>query len=201
MDKATLERIFDPYFTTKEVGKGSGLGLAVVHGIVKRHDGTITVRSEPGKGTTFTVYIPRLEITPAIPIETPYESPIGKESILFLDDEQAIVEMGTAILEGLGYRVAVETDSLRALEAFSARPDEFDLIITDYTMPNLTGMDLAKEVRRIRPDMPILLCTGFSENITPDSVKELGMDLLMKPYGLSQVSEAVRNILDARNAG
>jgi PAS domain S-box-containing protein len=201
MDAETMERIFDPYFTTKEVGKGSGLGLAVVHGIVKRHGGAVTVRSEPGTGTTFSVYIPRIETATPIPIETPREAPIGTESILLLDDEQTIVEMGTAILEELGYKVTTETDSLRALEVFSARPNEFDLIITDYTMPNLTGLDLAKKIRRLRPDIPILLCTGFSEKITPNSVKELGIGLLMKPYGMGQISEAVRKILDAQKGG
>ncbi len=198
MDKETLERIFDPYFTTREVGKGSGLGLAIVHGIVKRHKGAITVRSDPGKGTTFSVYIPRIETAVAIPVEEPQEAPIGTERILLLDDEQAVVKMAAAALERLGYRVATETDSLRALEIFSAGPDEFDLLITDYTMPNLTGMDLAKEVRRIRPDMPIVLCTGFSEKITSANVKELRLVLLTKPYRLRELSEVVRKILDAR---
>ncbi len=201
MDAKTMERIFDPYFTTKGVEKGSGLGLAVVSGIVKRHKGAVTVRSEPGKGATFSVYIPRIKTATAIPIVAPDVAPIGTEGILFLDDEQVVVEMETAILEKLGYMVTAETDSLRALRVFSARPYEFDLIITDYTMPNLTGMDLAREVRRLRPDIPILLCTGFSEKITPDSVKELGIELLMKPYGMRQISEAVRKILDARKRG
>jgi PAS domain S-box-containing protein len=200
MDAKTMERIFDPYFTTREVGKGSGLGLAVVNGIVKRHNGAITVQSALGKGSIFRIYIPRIETTPEISVETPYEAPTGMESILLLDDEQAVAEMGTAILERLGYKVTAQTDSLRAIEVFSAGPDDFDLIITDYTMPNLTGMDLVKEVRRIRPDMPVMLCTGFSEKITPDSVRELGVELLMKPYGMRQISEAVRKILDARRA-
>ncbi len=198
MDSQTVERIFDPYFTTKEVGKGNGLGLAVVHGIVKRHDGAVSVTSALGSGSTFRIYIPRIETEDAIPIEMPHQSEVGTESILLLDDEQAVVETGTAILERLGYKVTGETDSLHAIEVFSARPDDFDLLITDYTMPNLTGMDLAKEIRRVRPDMPIMLCTGFNEKITPDSVKELGMELLMKPYGLRQISEGVRKILDAR---
>ncbi|MGO9690822.1 MAG: PAS domain S-box protein [Syntrophobacteraceae bacterium] len=201
MGAKTMERIFDPYFTTKEVGKGSGLGLAVVNGIVKRHNGAIAVQSALGKGSIFRIYIPRIETTLEIPVETPHEAPTGVESILFLDDEQTVAEMGTAILEPLGYKVTAETDSLLALEVFRAGPDDFDLIITDYTMPNLTGMDLVKEVRRIQPDMPVLLCTGFSEKITPDSVRELGIELLMKPYGMRQLSEAVRKILDARKGG
>ena len=196
MDKATLEHIFDPYFTTKEVGKGSGLGLAVVHGIVKRHEGAITVRSEPGKGTTFCVYIPRIEAAAEIPVETPHEASTGTERILLLDDDPVIVEMGTAILGQLGYKVTAETDSFHALELFSAGPDEFDLIITDYTMPNLTGMDFIKEVRRIRPGMPVMLCTGFSEKVTPETIKDLGIELLMKPYGVRQISEVVRRVLD-----
>jgi PAS domain S-box-containing protein len=201
MGAKTMERIFDPYFTTKEVGKGSGLGLAVVNGIVKRHNGAITVQSALGKGSIFRIYIPRIETPLEIPVETPHEAPTGVESILFLDDEQTVAAMGTAILEPLGYKVTAETDSVLALEVFSAGPDDFDLIITDYTMPNLTGMDLVKEVRRIQPDMPVLLCTGFSEKITPDSVRELGIELLMKPYGMRQLSEAVRKILDARKGG
>jgi len=198
MDAKTMARIFDPYFTTKEVGKGSGLGLAVVYGIVKRHEGAITVRSESGKGTTFSVYIPRIQTVAEVPIEMPHKAPIGTESILLLDDEQPIVKVGTVLLERLGYKVRTETDSLRALEVFSAAPDEFDLIITDYTMPNLTGIDFANEVRRIRPDMPVMLCTGFSDKINPHSLKELGVELLMKPYALRQISEAVRKVLDAR---
>ena len=201
MNAKTIERIFDPYFTTKQVGKGNGLGLAVVRGIVKRHDGAVSVTSAPGKGTTFSIYIPRVETAAEIPVETSHETPTGTESILLLDDDQTVVDMGTSILEHLGYKVTAEIDSLRAIEVFSAGPDDFDLIITDHTMPNLTGMDLAKEVRRIRPDMPIILCTGFSEKITPDSVKELGIELLMKPYGLRQISEAVRKILDTRKGG
>jgi signal transduction histidine kinase/CheY-like chemotaxis protein len=201
MNAKTIERIFDPYFTTKQVGKGNGLGLAVVRGIVKRHDGAVSVTSAPGKGTTFSIYIPRLETAAKIPVETSHETPTGTESILLLDDDQTVVEMGTSILEHLGYKVTAEIDSLRAIEVFSAGPDNFDLIITDHTMPNLTGMDLAKKVRRIRPDMPIILCTGFSEKITPGSVKEFDIELLMKPYGLRQISDVVRKILDTRKVG
>ena len=200
MDARTMERIFDPYFTTKQVGKGNGLGLAIVNGIIKRHEGAVSVATAPGKGTTFSIYIPRVETAAEIPAETPHEAPAGTESILLLDDDRAVVEMGTSLLERHGYKVTAETDSLRAIEVFSAAPDDFDLLITDYTMPNLTGMDLVKAVRRIRPDMPVMLCTGFSEKITPDTVKELGIELLMKPYGLRQISEAVRKILDARRA-
>ncbi len=201
MDAETREHIFDPYFTTKEVGKGSGLGLAVVNGIVKRHEGAITVQSEPGKGTMFTIYVPRVDVKPEATMQVDDLLPVGSERILLVDDEPTVMEMATGILVHLGYKVTSQTDSVSTLEIFSLSPHEFDLVITDYTMPKLTGMDFAREVRRIRPDMPILLCTGFSEKITPDSVKELGVGLLMKPYGMRQISEAIRKILDARKGG
>jgi PAS domain S-box-containing protein len=201
MDAKTREHIFDPYFTTKEVGKGTGLGLAVVNGIIKRHDGAVTVRSEPGKGTTFSVYIPRVEAQAQATMQVDDPLPRGSERILIVDDESNVMEMATSILERLGYKVTSQTDSVKALEVFRLSPDQFDLVITDYTMPNLTGIDFAKEVSRVRPDMPILLCTGFSEKITPDSVKEFGVVLLMKPYGMRQISEAIRKILDERKVG
>jgi len=197
MDAKTRERIFDPYFTTKEVGKGSGLGLAVINGIVKRHEGAITVQSQPEKGTTFTIYIPSLDVRPETTMQVDDLPLRGSERILLVDDEPTLMEMGTSLLERLGYKVTSQTDSMKALEIFRSSPDKFDLIITDYTMPKLTGLDFAREVLRVRPDMPIMLCTGFSEKITPDSVKELGMGFLMKPYGMRQMSEAIRKILDA----
>ncbi len=125
----------------------------------------------------------------------------GSERILLVDDESNVMEMATRILERLGYKVTSQTDSASALEIFWSNPDEFDLLITDYTMPKLTGLDFAREARRIRPDMPILLCTGFSEKITSERMKELGMGLLMKPYGMREISEEVRKILDERKVG
>ncbi|MGV8075240.1 MAG: PAS domain S-box protein [Syntrophobacteraceae bacterium] len=201
MDLQSMERIFDPYFTTKDEGKGSGLGLAVVHGIVRRHDGALSVTSAPGKGSTFRIYIPRMEKAAVTTMEMPQAVPIGTERILLVDDEHAVVGMGTAILERLGYKVTSETDSLRALEIFRAGPNDFELIITDYTMPKLTGVDLAEEVRRIRPDVPIIICTGFIEEITSDRLKELRMEFLTKPYGMKQIAEIVRRILDVRKRG
>ncbi len=198
MDAKTMERIFDPYFTTKEVGKGTGLGLAVVNGIVRRHEGAITVRSEPGKGSTFSIFIPRLDAQSEATMQVDGPLQRGSERILFVDDEPAVMEMGTSILKRLGYKVTSQTDSVKALEVFRSSPDEFDLVITDYTMPKLTGLDFAREVLRIRPDIPLLLCTGFSEKLTPDSLKAPGMGLLMKPYNMRQISEAVRKILEAK---
>ena len=199
MDTRTLERIFDPYFTTKEVGEGSGLGLAVVHGIVKRHGGTITVQSEQGKGTVFDIYIPAMEAVIDSSVETGQVLPTGTERILLIDDEQSVVEMETAIFERLGYDVTSETDSSSALEIFRSKPGEFDLIITDFTMPNLTGIDLSKEIRRIRPDIPIILCTGFSEKVTEKGAMDLGVELAMKPFGMKQIAELVRKVLAAGN--
>ncbi len=201
MDAETMERIFDPYFTTKEVGKGSGLGLSVVSGIVKRHKGAITVRSEPEKGTTFSIYLPRVDAQSEATMQVDNLLPRGSERILLVDDEPTLTEMGTALLESLGYKVTSRTDSVNALELFRSNPDEFDLVITDYTMPKLTGLDFAREVFQIRPDMPVLLCTGLSEKITSNSAKELGMGLLVKPYCMREISEAVRKILDARKGG
>ncbi len=198
MDASTMEHIFDPYFTTKEVGKGSGLGLAVVSGIVKRHEGAITVRSEPGKGTAFTIYIPRADARFETTMQVDDLLPRGSERILFVDDESAVTEMGTVLLKNLGYRVTSRTDSVKALEIFRSSPDEFDLIITDYAMPKMTGLDFAREVSLIRPGIAILLCTGFSEKITPDNIKELGIGLLMKPYDLRQISWMVRKMLDTQ---
>ncbi|MGP0044511.1 MAG: PAS domain S-box protein [Syntrophobacteraceae bacterium] len=201
MDAETLERIFDPYFTTKEVGKGSGLGLAVVDGIVKRHEGAVTVRSETGKGTTFTIYIPRVDVESEATMQFDDLPPLGSERILLVDDDAAVMETGASLLKSLGYKVTSQTDSMKTLEVFRSTPHEFDLLITDYTMPKLTGVDLAGEVLHIRPDMPILLCTGFSEKITPGHIEELGFALLMKPYSMLEISRAARKILDARKGG
>ncbi len=199
MHARTLERIFDPYFTTKEVGKGSGLGLAVVHGIVKRQGGAVTVQSEPGKGTSFSIFIPAIEAIVDPIVETGQELPTGTERILLVDDEQSVIEMEIAIFERLGYDVTPETDSLRALEIFGSRPGEFDLIITDYTMPNFTGIDLSKEIRRIQSDIPIILCTGFSEKVTEKGAMDLGVELAIKPFGMKQIAELVRKVLRAGN--
>jgi PAS domain S-box-containing protein len=195
MDTSTLQRIFDPYFTTKEVGKGSGLGLAVVHGIVKRHDGAIAVESEPGRGSTFSVYIPAVEANTFVVVKNGLLLPTGRERILLIDDEQSVVETGTAILERLGYKVTPETNGPRALEIFGSSPGEFDLIITDYTMPKLTGTDLSTKIRQIRPDIPIILCTGFSEQITATVAMDLGVEFVMKPFSMKEIAEVVRKVL------
>jgi PAS domain S-box-containing protein len=197
MDSWTLERIFDPYFTTKEVGKGSGLGLSVVQGIVKKHEGAITIRSEPGMGATFDIYLPGIE-SEATREDRPDEPLLkGTERILFIDDEPSLADIGQTGLSLLGYEVTGKTSSVEALELFEAQPDRFDLVITDYTMPEMTGADLAKEIMKIRPEIPVILCTGFNERITEGKALEMGIrGFAMKPFTIRSLAETVRRILD-----
>ena len=193
------ERIFDPYFTTKEKGEGTGLGLAVVHSIIKGSDGTITVYSEPGKGTTFHVYFPikEREELKAEKDSRPDESPTGNERILLIDDEETILEVGKQMLERLGYKVVVKNSSIEALELFTKQPDRFDLVITDMTMPGLRGDRLAKDLMNIRPDIPVILCTGFSEHIAEERAKEMGIrEFVMKPFVTDEFARIVRKALD-----
>jgi PAS domain S-box-containing protein len=200
IDNEIIGRIFDPFFTTKELGEGTGLGLSVVYGIVKNYGGTITVQSEVGKGTEFNVYLPLLtEVEDKH--EAKIESPIpgGKERILFVDDEAGLVELTTSKLRGLGYDVVGRTSSLEALELFRARPDSFDLVITDMTMPNMTGSELAQQLMRLRSDIPVILCTGFSEVITPEKARAIGVrEFIMKPIVQRQIAEAIRRVLDEK---
>ena len=192
-----LERIFDPYFTTKGVGEGSGMGLSVVHGIVKSHSGDISVSSEPGKGTTFQVFLPYIESKPGPEIEINVEIPRGRESILFVDDEKAMVDTIQPMIERLGYKVTARTSSIEALEAFRANPDRFDLVITDFTMPNMTGLELAKELLKLRSDILIILCTGYSEHINEEKAKGNGIRaFVMKPVVLNEISNTIRKVLD-----
>jgi PAS domain S-box-containing protein len=196
MEPATLERVFDPYFTTKEVGKGSGLGLAVVHGIVRRHLGAITVQSSPGKGTVFCIYLPRLNSEPKPESADTGTIPVGKGRILFVDDEEDLVEVWPRMLQQLGYDVLAKTSGVEALEVFRAQPGEFDLVMTDFTMPEMTGEQLAREILTIRADMPIVLCTGFSEKINEAKAKELGItEFVPKPLDLRTLAGVVQRAL------
>ncbi|MBW2663801.1 MAG: response regulator, partial [Deltaproteobacteria bacterium] len=198
MDKAVMEKMFDPYFTTKPVGEGTGMGLSTIHGIVKSHGGNIEVYSEPGKGTAFHIYFPLIETKPVKP-EIVSAGPIrkGSESILLVDDEEQIVFMVKQTLERLGYQVTIRTSSLDALEAFRAGPDKFDLVITDMTMPNMTGVQLAPKLLEIRSDIPIILCTGFSEITDANKAKALGIrEFLMKPIVRDQIARTIRKVLD-----
>jgi CheY-like chemotaxis protein len=202
MDAAVLDRIFDPYFTTKAPGEGTGLGLAVVQGIVKAHEGAITVHSEPGRGTTFHVFLPRAEAVAPVKAEPLDSLPTGSERILLLDDEPGLADSGKTLLESLGYRVTTKTGSPEALAAFRADPDAFDLVITDMTMPGLTGLELARELLAIRPGVPIILCTGFSELVNEKMAREAGIRaFVMKPIGIATLARTVRRALDGNVEG
>ena len=195
---AIIERIFEPYFTTKEKGQGTGLGLAVVHGIVKLCAGGITVVSEPGRGTTFEVFFPVMRTEELIETEAVGDLPRGRESILVVDDEEDIVVAAKILLEQLGYRVTSLTASREALEAFRAQPDGFDLVLADQTMPHLSGLELAEELLKMKPGLPIIIWTGYSETLTPENARTLGIrELLAKPLVPRQLAESVRRELDA----
>lgn len=198
MSTDLMEKIYEPYFTTKEEGKGTGLGLAVAYGIIKKHKGDIRVYSEVGKGTTFTIYLPLME-KPADtePIDEIKDSFSGNERILLVDDEEPIAMLQKQLLERLGYKVAARISSLEAINAFKANPDGYDLIITDMSMPNMTGEQLAKEMMAIRPDIPIIICTGFSERINKEKAEAIGIrGFLMKPVLRSEMARVIRNVLD-----
>ena len=198
ISRANLERIFEPYFTTKEKGEGTGLGLAVVHGIVKDHGGEIRVYSEEGRGTDFKVYLPFLEHRTEGRYENAEAFPTGKgETILFIDDEQMLVELNRNVLENLGYEVVTETDPIIAIETFKKGCDKFDLVITDKTMPHLTGFDVARAVRDIRADIPILLCSGFQEKGDMERLADIGMSrMIVKPAKRSALANTIRDLLD-----
>ena len=199
MNKKTIEKVFEPYFTTKEVGKGTGLGLAVVHGIVKSLNGFIKVESEPGKGTTFHVYIPAVKEDVITPIDDTEQKDFlgGTERILIVDDESVIVNMNTSMLERLGYMVTGTTSSVDALEKVRNHPDDFDLVITDQSMPNLSGVEMAQEIFKIKPDMPIVLCSGYSAVVTEKDALALGIKrYAIKPVDIKTLSKVVREVLD-----
>ena len=197
MDKDVLARIFEPFFTTKNVNEGSGLGLSVVHGIVKSHDGAISVDSTPGKGTTFDIFLPKIQadqLTQPQPVElTTRENQV----ILLVDDQKIFVDVTKQILERLGYIVVAKTNSIDALEAFQEDPDQFDLVITDQIMPNLTGTQLAEELIAIRPDIPVILCTGFGENVSQEQVNSIGIKkFINKPISKQQIAAIIRDLLE-----
>ncbi len=197
MEKAVNERIFDPYFTTKPAGEGTGLGLSVVHGIVKSCGGIITVESEQGKGSSFKVLFPQVARGKVQETEVAKTISRGSEKILFLDNEKSIVKMGKVMLEGLGYAVVTETSGPRALTRFSKHPEEFDLVITGMTMPQMTGDKFSEELIRIQPNIPIILCTGFSELITDDKAREIGIKaFVFKPITTQEMATTIRQVLD-----
>jgi PAS domain S-box-containing protein len=197
IEPEVIERIFDPFFTTKEVGEGTGMGLSVVHGIVKSHGGVTSVNSEPGKGATFQVFIPSIESEVKPQIEAFEDVTIENARILFVDDETELVDMVKQLLEHKGYQVESKTSAAAALEVFRARPDEFDLVITDMTMPHMTGEKFAIELMAIRPDIPIILCTGYNEMISAEKAKALGIkEFVMKPIIMREMARTIRKVLD-----
>lgn len=201
MSPTVLARIFEPFFTTKAPGEGTGLGLAVVHGVMQSHEGAVTVRSVPDRGTTFELFFPVQ--TAGVPVRYEPASPGGElprgggERILFIDDEESIMRIGVLILEELGYRVEGYTGVMSALELVRSKPAGFDLVISDVTMPDMSGIEFAGHLRAIRPALPIMLTTGYSPELTAERVAQLGVNrLLAKPFSLESLAAAVRNTLD-----
>jgi PAS domain S-box-containing protein len=202
MDRKTMRRIFEPFFTTKQVGEGTGMGLAVVYGIVKSLNGDITVESAPGIGSTFDIYFPRAGDETAFEGTAVDDRSDDRERVLFVDDEDLLAELGKEMLEKLGYSVTALTDSTEALKHFSSDPSRFDFVITDHTMPHMTGLTLARELLKIREDIPIILCTGHSDGISSDVAKAHGIgSFLMKPVARQELAEAIRSVLDTQSQG
>jgi signal transduction histidine kinase len=197
MGPEVMKRVFEPFFTTREAGKGSGMGLAVVYGIVKDLQGTIAVESRPGVGSIFRVLLPKVDAEIEKEQARPAYLPKGTERILFVDDEEMLREWGETALSRLGYTVTTMADSAEALKVFCSDPTGFDLVITDQTMPSMTGIQFAKELLKVRPDMPVILCTGHSETISPDIAKDAGIrEYLMKPLARQELAATVRQVLD-----
>ena len=193
----SINNIFDPYFTTKEIGKGTGIGLAVVHGIVERHDGAIFVESTPEKGTQFTILFPAYEGKTDKPVDIEIDLPKGSEKIIFVDDEPSILKLVKQRLENLGYTVSGTTDPVEALKILESNPYGFDLVITDMAMPHMTGDQLVQKILKIRPEIPTILCTGYSEKISENEALELGVSsFVMKPLEKADFAMTVRKVLD-----
>jgi len=199
MTSEIMDRIFEPFFTTKDMGRGSGMGLSITHGIIKSHSGAISVESEPGKGSRFVVYLPVTDKKYKAQSLDTAPSPLTerKLKILLIDDEDMILSSVTNALKRLGYDVVTAKDSLEALRLFKDTPDEFDLVITDHTMPKMTGVELAPKLMEIRPDIPIILCTGFSDVIDEQETKAMGIRaLLLKPASIKELGPVISRALE-----
>jgi CheY-like chemotaxis protein len=199
MDAKTMNRIFDPYFTTKNQGEGTGLGLAVVHGIVTNHGGALHVESEIGKGSVFQIYLPRLSSPKSSKKGRAEQHFRGDERILLVDDESQLVNLGKSTLQHLGYKVTATHSSPEALRIFLACPHDFDLVLTDQTMPDITGIHLAEEILSVRPDMPIVLNTGYSDQVDLETAQQAGIcEFLAKPWTAATLSAALRRALEKK---
>lgn len=197
MTPDVMKRVFDPFFTTKKVGEGTGMGLSVVYGIVKSLHGVITVKSRPGVGSIFKILLPKSPVDMTSEPVKAEATPTGNERILFIDDEELLVEWGQTFLEKLGYAVKATTVSAEALKVFSSDPSQFDLVISDQSMPGITGLHLARKLLKIRSNIPIILCTGYSDSVSPEKAKEAGIkEFLMKPLGKKELAEVIRRVLD-----
>ena len=197
IEPSVQDRIFDPFVTTKGKGEGSGMGLAVVRGIVESYGGTVTVESIRGRGTTFSIFLPRIESTTFAPALMCGQPQTGNERILLVDDDASLAQLGKLMLESLGYTVVARTSAVEALEAFLAAPEPFDLVVTDQTMPHMTGDAFARKLLDLRPDLPVILCTGFSHTFTAEAAAAMGIRAyLMKPLMALELTEAIRRICD-----
>ena len=204
IDAKIIAQIFDPFFTTKKRGEGTGMGLSVVHGIVKKSGGAIMVASEPEKGTTFEILIPRIadeDLAGVQDVKMVSALRGGSERILLIDDEKYFLESVSQMLKQLGYKVDPRSDVLVALNLFRQTPDKYDLVITDQTMPIMTGYELAKELMRIRPGIPIILCTGFNETVSKEKAEAIGIrKYVMKPIVSAEAAQIIRQVLDENSA-
>ena len=197
IEPTVLAHIFEPFFTTKAPGKGSGMGLSVVYGITHGLGGDILVESTPGEGSVFSVYLPAQEIRNDVPIQNDASMPRGHEQLLIVDDEEAIVRIASEVLRNLGYTVHTICSSVDALQLIRDEPDRFDLVLTDLTMPAMTGLQLAAEISHLRPDLPIVLMTGYRETVDQEMLEASSVrELLLKPFTMSTLSQLVRHTLD-----
>jgi CheY-like chemotaxis protein len=202
IEPATLPRVFEPFFTTKPPGQGTGLGLSVVHGIMQAHNGAVTVQSSPGQGTTFHLYFPAADAAPEQLGATQTETSEGKgEHVLYVDDEEALVFLATRMLRRLGYQVTGLSDAAQALQEFRARPHAFDVVVTDTSMPGLSGLALTEQVRSIRPEVPVVLVSGYFRPEDLESAQRLGVKgVIFKPHSAQELSETIRRVIGRRDS-